>query len=398
MSGPLAGIRVLDLTTFLLGPFGSQVLGDLGADVIKVEAPAGDPMRHVGPARHEHMSAVFLNLNRNKRSVVLDLKKPGAREALLRLAVTADVFFHNMRPQAVARLGLAYADVARVNPRIVYCGAHGYRRDGPYGDKPAYDDIVQGASGMAALMGRVHGRPDYVPTAFIDKTVGATAAYALLAGLFHRERTGEGQEIEVPMFETIVQFLMIEHLYGRTFEPAIGETGYPRMLGPHHKPYPTRDGYICMLPYTDGHYRRFFDLAGRPELLDDPRFATLKSRNENVDALYQIIGELVPSRTTAEWLEVLDEAQIPAMAVTDPEDLLDDPHLKATGFFEVVEHPSEGAIHSMAFPVRMSAASGGAGRPAPRLGEHGREVLGEAGYRGAEIDALVCEGALVEGG
>ncbi|MEE8247775.1 MAG: CoA transferase, partial [Alphaproteobacteria bacterium] len=265
MSGPLEGIRVLDLTAYLLGPFGTQILGDLGAEVIKVEPPEGDIMRRLGPSRHDGMAAVFLNLNRNKRSIVLDLKRAAGREALLRLAVGADVFIHNMRPKAIAALDLGYAAVSAANPKIVYCGTYGYRHDGPYGDKPAFDDMIQGASGMAALVGRQSGEPGYVPTAFIDKTVGMAAAYAILAALFYRERSGEGQELEVPMLETMVQFIMVEHLYGLTFEPPLGGAGYPRMLAPQRRPYRTRDGHICILPYTDRQWRRFLELAGRPE-------------------------------------------------------------------------------------------------------------------------------------
>ena len=398
MSGPLEGIRVLDLTAYLLGPFGTQILGDLGAEVIKVEPPEGDIMRRLGPSRHDGMAAVFLNLNRNKRSIVLDLKRAAGREALLRLAAGADVFIHNMRPKAIAALDLGYAAVSAANPKIVYCGTYGYRHDGPYGDKPAFDDMIQGASGMAALVGRQGGEPGYVPTAFIDKTVGMAAAYAILAALFHRERSGEGQELEVPMLETMVQFIMVEHLYGLTFEPPLGGAGYPRMLAPQRRPYRTRDGHICILPYTDRQWRRFLELAGRPEVLEDPRFASFGARSENIGELYELIGEVVPERTTAQWLERLDEAQIPAMAVTDPDDLPDDPHLKATGFFEIVEHPSEGALRNMAFPIRLSRSPGELRRLAPRLGEHGREVLSEAGFGEAEIAALVAEGVTIEGG
>ncbi|MCZ6524739.1 MAG: CoA transferase [Alphaproteobacteria bacterium] len=398
MSGPLEGIRVLDLTAYLLGPFGTQILGDLGAEVIKGEPPEGDIMRRLGPSRHDGMGAVFLNLNRNKRSIVLDLKREAGREALLRLAAGADVFIHNMRPKAIAALDLGYAAVSAANPKIVYCGTYGYRHDGPYGDKPAFDDMIQGASGMAALVGRQSGEPGYVPTAFIDKTVGMAAAYAILAALFHRERSGEGQELEVPMLETMVQFIMVEHLYGLTFEPPLGGAGYPRMLAPQRRPYRTRDGHICILPYTDRQWRRFLELAGRPEVLEDPRFASFGARSENIAELYELIGEVVPERTTAQWLERLDEAQIPAMAVTDPDDLPDDPHLKATGFFEIVEHPSEGALRNMAFPIRLSRSPGELRRLAPRLGEHGREVLGEAGFGEAEIAALIAAGVTVEGG
>ncbi len=390
MSGALAGVRVLDLTAYLLGPFCTQILGDLGADVIKIEPPQGDPMRHVGPGRHPGMAAMFLNFNRNKRSVVLDLKRREGREAALRLAASADIFIHNMRPKAIAGLDLAYQAIAAVKPDIVYCGAYGFSASGPYGDKPAFDDMIQGAAGMAALVGRARGEPGYVPTAFIDKTVGMTAAYAILAALFHRERTGEGQEIEVPMFETMVHFLMAEHLYGLTFEPPLGGAGYPRMLAPWRKPYPTRDGYICVLPYTDRQWTRFFAVAGRPELAADARFADMASRAQSYETLYGLVGEIMPERDTAEWLALLDEAEVPVMAVTEPDDLPRDPHLEATGFFQVMEHPSEGAVRTMAPPVALSASPAEVRRLAPRLGEHGREVLAEAGLSAAEIEALMA--------
>lgn len=303
-----------------------------------------------------------------------------------------------MRPQAIDRLGLGYGEVAAANPRIVYCGAYGYRADGPYGRKPAFDDMIQGASGIAALIGRIEGEPKYVPNAFIDKTVGMAAAYAVLAALFHRERTGEGQSIEVPMLETMVQFLMGEHLYGLTFEPPMGGTGYPRVLAPYRKPYRTRDGYLCVLPYTDRQWERFFALAGRPDAVADPRFADMASRSRHYDALYALVGEIITGRTTAAWLEALDAAEIPAMPVTDPDDLPADPHLAATGFFEILEHPSEGTIRNMAVPVTLSRSPGAVRRLAPRLGEHSREVLAEAGLDGDEIESLIAAGISADGG
>jgi len=395
-SGPLAGVRVLDLTTVLLGPYATQILGDMGADVIKVEAPAGDPLRAVGPARHAGMGAVFLNANRNKRSLALDLKNPAARRALLRVAESADVFVHSMRPQAIARLGLAYEDVAAVNPRIVYCGAYGYSKDGPYGHLPAYDDMIQGASGLAALQGRPDGRPRYAATVIADKTVGLSVVYAVAMALFHRERTGEGQAVEVPMFETMVSFLMVEHLYGLTFDPPEGGTGYQRILSPDRRPYATVDGYVCVLPYTDRQWASFFEIVGRPDLARDDRFADLSGRTRNVDALYAALAEILATRTTHEWLTAFEAAAIPAMKVNEPDDLPADPHLAATGFFRTVEHPTEGRLRTAGIPVSMSATPGGIDRPAPRLGEHGREVLAEAGCGDDEIAALAAAGVLVE--
>ncbi len=393
--GPLAGIRVLDLTTVLLGPYAAQVLADMGADVIKVESPDGDPTRFIGPARHPGMGAVFLNVNRGKRSLALDLKQAPAREALLRLASTADVFIHAMRPQAIARLGLGYEAVAAARPDIVYCGTYGFRAAGPYGHKPAYDDMIQAASGLASLQEKVHGRPTYVPSAIADKITGLHVVYAVSMALFHRERSGEGQEIEVPMFESIVAFIMPEHVYGLTFDPPIGGMGYPRQLSPDRRPYRTRDGWIGVLPFNDGQWAAFFDVAGREDLAADPRYATIESRTDNVNALYADLAAELAKRTTAAWMDELDAASVPAMPVNAPEDLLDDPHLAATGFWRWLDHPSEGRIRAMDPPVRFSKSPGDIGRPAPRLGEHGVEILREAGIEPAGIDAMLASGALV---
>ncbi len=395
MTGPLAGIRVLDLTTVLLGPYAAQILGDMGADVIKVEAPGGDPTRALGPARHPGMGAVFLNINRNKRSLALDLKQAPAREALLRLAGTADVFLHAMRPRAIARLGLAYGALATAKPDIVYCGSYGFRAAGPYGDKPAYDDMIQAASGLAGLRERVDGTPSYAPTAIADKITGLHVAYAVSMALFHRERTGEGQEIEVPMFESVVSFTMPEHIYGETFDPPMGGMGYPRQLSPDRRPYRTRDGWIGVLPFTDRQWNAFFGVAGRDDLATDPRYASLEARTANIDALYADLSAIVATRTTAEWMGELDAASVPAMPVNAPEDLPGDPHLAATGFWRWLDHPSEGRLRTMDLPVRFSASPGDIRLPAPRLGEHSTEILREAGLADREIAAMMKTGAAV---
>lgn len=394
--GPLAGVRVLDLTAVLLGPYATQILGDLGAEVIKVESPDGDITRDTTPSRHPGMGAIFLNNNRNKRSIVLDLKKPEARQALLRLAQSADVFIHAMRPQAIARLGLGYAELAKANPRIVYCGAYGYGAKGPYASRPAYDDLIQGVSGLAALQGRAHGRPEYVATVLGDKTASLTVAYAVIAALFHRERTGEGQAIEVPMFETLVSFVLAEHLDARTFRPAQGDPGYARVLAADRRPYQTADGYVCAMPYTDRHWRRFFELIGRPEMAEDPRFATMRARQDHLDTLYALISDMMRTRSTAEWVARLDEAEIPVAPVNEMGDLFDDPHLAAVGLFREVEHPTEGAMTAVAPPATFSRTDASIRRLAPRHGEHGWEILKESGFDEAEIAALVACGALLK--
>jgi len=371
-------------------------MGDLGADVIKIEAPEGDMLRAIGPAHNPGMAALYLNTNRNKRGVVLDLKQPLARAALLRLAETADVFIHSMRPRAIERLGLAYGDLAVANPKIVYCATYGYRKGGPYSDRAAYDDMIQGASGLASLLGRRFGEPSYVPTVMADKTVALAVVGSVSMALFHRERTGEGQELEVPMYETMVSFVMLEHLHGQTFVPAMGETGYPRVLSSNRKPYRTKDGYVGVLPYSDKQWKALFAVVGRPDMAEDPRFATLAARAENIDAIYTELAEQVAARTTAEWLDVLDAANVPATPINNFDSLIEDPHLKAVGFWRTLDHPSEGMLCTADIPVTFSKSPGSLRLPPPRLGEHTAEVLGEGGLDEAEIAVLCATGAAVQ--
>jgi crotonobetainyl-CoA:carnitine CoA-transferase CaiB-like acyl-CoA transferase len=392
MSGPLTGVRVVDLTSVILGPYATQILGDLGADVIKVEPPDGDNMRHSAPMKSPGMGHIFLHLNRNKRSLVLDLKKPQGREALLKLASTADVLVYNVRPQAMARLGLTYDDVRAVNGRIVYVGAYGFAQDGPYAAKPAYDDLIQGMVALPTLLKMAGAdRPRFVPSTVADRITGLNTVNAVTAALFYRERTGKGQSVEVPMFESLAQFVLGDHMSGKTFEPPIASMGYSRMLAPDRNPYATKDGYLCLLMYNDKQWRAFFRLLGREEMFEqDERFATQRRRSEHFAETYAFVAEQIRTRTRAEWLEALTAADIPVMPLNTLESLLEDDHLNATGFFQTVEHPSEGTIRSMRVPSHWSESEPDRMRPAPVLGQHSVEVLREAGYSDDAIEAMVA--------
>ena len=397
MSGPLSGIKVLDMTTVFMGPHCTQILAEHGADVIKLEAPEGDIVRKIIPARHDGMGGLFLLANRGKRSIVLDAKQPAGREAILKLAAASDVFIYNLRPQAMARLGLSYADVAAVNPSIIYVGAFGYGQDGPYAARPAYDDLIQAAAGLASLPTRVNGaEPRYVPCAIVDRTVALAAVNAVTIALFHRQRSGQGQAVDVPMFETMAQLLLGEHLYGHAFEPPLAGLGYPRSLAPDRRPYETQDGYIAALVYTDRQWLIFLNIVGRSELLQDYRFIDMGSRTTHVKEVYAFIAEILKTRTTADWLDAFNRADIPAMPMQTLESLIDDAHLQAVKLFELAEHPSEGKIRQMRNPTRWSATPLGAIRHAPRLGEHSREVLREIGYGEAQIEQLFKSGITVE--
>ena len=392
--GPLAGVRIVDLSTVVLGPYATQMLGDLGADVIKVESPDGDTTRQAGPGRHPGMTAVFLGSNRNKRSIVLDLKTTAGREVCLRLIDTADVFVHNVRPHKLEALGLAPAALLARHPRLVFAGIHGFREDGPYGGRPAYDDLIQSLCGIAGLAAATTGEPRYAPTILADKTCGLMTAQAILAALFHRERTGRGQAVEIPMFETMVSWVMVEHLYGSSFAPPEGPMGYARVLAPWRRPFRTADGHVAMIAYTDGQWKRFWEAAGRPEMMADPRFRGLAARTAHIDEVYRLAAEVLAGRTTAEWLALFDELDIPAGPVNTLQDVLADPHLAATGFFRTIAHPSEGDVVMPAPPLRFSDSPAAVTRLPPRLGEHGREILAELGLSGEEVDALADAGGV----
>nr|WP_294526744.1 CoA transferase [uncultured Rhodopila sp.] len=387
-TGPLAGIRVIDVTTVVLGPFCSQTLGDMGADVIKIEPPQGDDLRLVGPSRTPGMGSYFANLNRNKRSVVLDLKRPVAREALLRLVESADVFVHNMRISAAQRLGLDYATLSARNPRLIYACASGFRKGSSMQEFPAYDDLIQGVSGIASLNAGADGAPRYVPTVLVDKLTGTTLASMIGMALFHRERTGEGQEIHLPMMETILSFALVEHLWHGTLgEPEKG-LGYPRMLTPHRRPYPTKDGFISVIAHSNAQWGKLFEAMGVPALIDDPRFNSVQARSANIDAVYATLTTGMTQRTTAEWLTLLQQADIPCGKANALDELFDDPYLTQTKYFEPRIHPVEGNVVVPAIPARFSNSPPNVHRLWPVLGEHTSEVLKSAGFSEEEIAAI----------
>jgi len=394
MSGPLTGVRIIDLTSVVMGPFATQILADLGADVIKVEPPEGDVLRHIAPMRHPGMGHIFLHHNRSKRSIVLDLKQPAGREALLRLARIGDVLIYNVRPQAMRRLRLAYDDVSAVNPSILYVGAYGYSEAGRYAGQPAYDDLIQGMAALPSIFADAGAdRPRYVPTAIADRVTGLATVNAVTAALYCRERTGTGQAIEVPMFETLTQMVLADHMCGRTFDPPVEPLRYERMLASQRAPYATKDGYVCVLVYNDKHWRSFFRLVGREEMFEsDPRFSSQEARSRNIGDVYAFVAHHMATRTSAEWLRLLKEADIPVAPLNSIDDVIDDPHLGESGFFVMAEHPTEGRLRMMASPGAWSQTPPGALRPAPRLGEHSVEILREAGYANAEIEAMIASG------
>ena len=385
---PLSGVRVLDLTTVIFGPYTTQILGDFGADVIKVEPPGGDMTRVIGPARNPGMSALYLGCNRNKRSIVLDLKREAARAALWRLIEMADMFVHNIRPQKIAEFGFSPDRVLQYNPSIIYGGLHGYGEEGPYGGRPAYDDVIQGQSGIAGLFGERDGLPQLVPSIIADKNSALIASGGLVAAYVKRLRTGNGTYLECPMFEGMVSFNLVEHQYGETFKPKKGKAGYVRALSPHRRPHKTTDGYLCLLAYTDRQWRSFWKLAGMPDYAEDSRFVTMVERSRNIDALYKIASEVISTRSTSEWLALFEQAEIPSGPVNSLADLRLDPHLNAVGFFRSFEHPTEGTLEIPDTPYRFDRRSLPVRCAQPRLGEHSREVLTEAGMSNEEIDAV----------
>ena len=397
--GPLEGVRIVDLTSVVVGPLATQIMADHGADVIKVEAPSGDIVRSLaGKGRNPNMSGKFLHLNRNKRSIALDLKKPEAYAALLKILATADVMIWNMRPPAMKRLKLTYEDVCKVNPKIICCGMYGFGQGGRYKDKPAYDSIIQGSAGLAALNHMATGEPRYLPMVVADRTVGLIAVQMILMALFHRQRTGEGQAIELPMFENMVKATLEEHMYLKTFVPPLGEMGDPRLIDPQSRPLPTKDGFISISANTDAQAFAVFDAIGKPELKTDPRLCNVAARFKNTADYFAIRAEGLKQKTTAAWIEIFDRTDVPAMPFQTLDQIMEDPHLKDVGFFETIEHPSEGTIINMKLPNKLSRGARRDFSHAPRIGQHSVEILREAGLATADIDRLIAAGAAVDGG
>ncbi|MDE1172192.1 MAG: CoA transferase [Parvibaculaceae bacterium] len=408
VTGPLKGIRIVDLTSVVFGAYATQMLGDLGADVIKVEAPSptggggqgGDIMRWAGKlpdGAAEGLGPIYLTINRNKRSVLLDLRTPAGRAALFKLIASADVFTSNVRYEGMKRMGLSYEDVKAVKPDIIFVHAAGYGSDGPYAGLPAYDDLIQAGSGAADLLNRMDGNPQprYMPSLIADKVSGHFMSQAVLAALFHRERTGEGQFVEVPMLESITSFILAEHFYGHVFDPATGPWTYARVTSPDRRPYRTLDGHIGLMPYSDQQWNDFFAMAGRPGAMsEDPRFASYKARTQHIRELYALIEDLTATKTTQEWLDLLMPLNIPVVKMNRLDDLQDDPHLKAVGFFQRYDHPDAGPYFQMRPPVRYSQTPANVRRHPPKLGQNTREVLAEAGLSEAEIDVIEAEGGL----
>lgn len=391
----LEGLRILDMTNVVMGPYATQVLADLGADVIKIESPTGDTTRQIPPMRNPNMGCLYLHLNRNKRSVVLDLKLPECVSAFVELATKSDVLICNVRPAALARLGITYEDLAARNPRLIWVSLVGFGSDGPYGGRPAYEDLMQGLTGMPDMLVKAGSeRPHYVPLSFNDRVVGLHAAIALLAAVQWRERSGRGQFIEVPMLETMTQFTVGDHMGGQTFEPPLGAMGYQRTLNKERRPYATKDGFICLVVYTDKHWQSFFAAVGQTTRFQtDERVQSLQSRTTHASVLYAELGEVMQTRTTAEWLEVMRKADIPAAPMHTLEDVVQDPHLQAVGMFEVSVHPTEGAVRQLRPPTRFSASPPGVRTHAPTLGQHTTEVLREAGLAPHLVDAILSRTA-----
>ncbi len=388
-SGPLAGIRVLDLTSVIFGPYCTQILSDLGAEVIKLEAPEGDSSRNIGPKRIPGLGGTFLNLNRGKQSVVCDLGTVDGREFCLRLVEQCDVLVHSIRPQAIARLGLDYADVVERRPDVVYCNLLGYAREGRYAGRPAFDDIIQGASGLAALQARLSGRPSYMATVLADKVGSLNAAYSVMAALFHRERTGEGQEVDVSMFEAAVAFMLVEHIGGSAFDPPRGEPVYNRVVAVDRRPVRTQTGWLAVMVYTNDQWRRFCTAIDRHDWIVDPRFVTLDRRVEHADVVNTLLHELFMTRTAEDWLELLHRIDVPVAPINEPADLFDDPHLADIGFFKTVIDDTGQPCRFTDIPVKFSRTPGGFDQPGPALGRHTEHWLRRCGYDDQAIADLV---------
>lgn len=390
MKGALTGIRVIDLTAVIAGPLGTRTLAEYGADVIKVEGPTGDLLRASSPRRNQQMGALYLSLNRNKRAISIDLKLPGAMDVMRRLIASADVLAHNMRPDALKRVGLDYEACKAINPKLIHAGVIGFGRGGRYRDRPAYDDLIQATSGFASTFSRSGGPPRYVPMNMVDRLTGVTAVHAILAALFYRERTGQGQALEIPMFENLIEFMLGDHMSGHLFDPPIAPMGNVRALSANRRPYPTKDGAICVLPGTDKHWKSLFEVCGlEAKYGNDPRFSSAAARAQHIEDALELLAKTLETKTTAEWLDLLTKADIPNGPVVALEELYDDPHLQDVEFFGSHDHPTEGKMKIPRPAVWMSETPPQVGNLAPPLGADTRAVLADVGYAASEIDALI---------
>lgn len=385
---PLDGVKVLDLSAVIMGPYCTQILADLGADIIKVESPEGDIIRNVGPSKDANMAAMFLANNRGKQSISLDLSTAKGREICLKLAKSADIFVHSMRPSSLKKIGLDYEAVRAVSPDIIYCALVGFGLDGPYAGKPAYDDIIQSAGGLTALESELHGKPGYAATVVADKVSSLTAAYSIMAALIARMRGAGGQYLEVAMFETMVSFNLVEHACGAIYSQPIGRAAYSRVLSKHRYPYRTKTFDITALVHTDIHFAKFWTAVGRQDVLDDPRFVNIAARTLNVDAYYQTLAEEFTKRPGEEWIEMLEAAAIPVQKINTLDELYDDEHLTAVGFFNEIEQPGSGTIRVPGSPVKFSGTPPRVSRHTPTLGEDGPALLAQLGYSPEEIGEL----------
>ena len=391
---PLKGIKIIDASSILMVPYCTRLLADMGAEIIKVETLSGDNTRYIGPSINKGMAAVFLNINRNKKSISVDLKSADGRLIIYKLIKKSDVFVSNIRKASLEKLKLTHTDFIKINPKIITANAVGFSSRGPYAGLPAFDDTIQAISGMAAYQEIYSDQPSYTSGATADKVTGLMLGMSILSALFNREKNGEGTELEVPMMETMVDFTLVEHLYGYNFLPPKAPPVYPRQSSPNRKPYKTLDGYIAVLPYSDDQWLRFFSITKKENILKDPKFCSLESRNQNIDELYKILSEELKKRNTSFWIKNLREQDIPATKVNFPKDLFEDEHLERTNFFKVQDHPTEGKLLYPSFPVEFNEDEPSESLHAPSLGENTKEILTDLGYSEFEIESFVSKGTI----